>query len=968
MKHFAGGRGSAILCLGLALCLNAGRDAVRAQGRPLWTGSRLVGSPDPAPPYVAEPVFTSVRFQAPVDLASPPGRDRLFVVEKDQIWSFPNRPDAAKAEVALDLSAHEPKIAQCFGVAFHPGFATNRQMFVCYALDGGSQTGSHVSRFTVRATEPPTVDPATEEVILTWPAGGHNGGSIQFGRDGMLYVSAGDSADPSPPDPLNTGQDLSDLLSSVMRIDVDHRGAGRAYRVPTDNPFVNLAGARPEIWAYGFRNPWRISVDSATGDLWVGDVGWDLWEMIHRVQKGGNYGWSIMEGPQPVKPANPRGPTPILPPLLVHPHTEARSITGGRVYHGTRLPELQGAYIYGDYMTGRIWALRQTDGRVTWQQELAVTPVRVVAFGEDSAGELYLVNYAGGPLMRLARQPNAAANPNFPRRLSQTGLFADVAKQEPAPGVVPYSVRTEMWSDGAVAERWFAVPGTNQLSRLAVTDWETGEEEGDWRFPTNGVLVKTLSLELEPGRPASRRRLETQVLLYDGRVWHPYVYRWNTEGTEAELAGAKPDAQSFEVRDPAAPGGRRRQTWHYAAPGECVICHGMSAGGKLGFTPWQLVAPAPLRAGTEDPLQRWHRLGLLAESPKVPAFPAGTDLDGRVRAYLEVNCSHCHRPNAGGAATINARWNVPREKLGLFDAKPGQGDFGLANARLVAPGHPERSVLLLRMAKLGAGHMPHAGSSRPDLTAVRQVRDWIQQLSPDGGGTPPPVPAALRGGPIPAAAWPELLGTPGAALTTALLLDDPARRIPEATKSAVVAHAMTDAQPVVRDLFERFVPEEARAEKLGTAIQPAALLTRRGDAAAGRVVFFEVAQCGGCHQVGGQGRPIGPDLSLRVPQLTAAQILESILEPSQTIAPEYVVQLAKTRDGETTSGFLRGRTATETVLLDATGRELRIPNSEIESLTPQKLSLMPEGLLQNLTRQQAVDLLAFVSSLGKTKP
>ena len=191
-------------------------------------------------------------------------------------------------------------------------------------------------------TDPPRCDPKSEKVLITWLAGGHNGGDLHFGNDGYLYISTGDGASPNPPDRSNTGQDISDLLSSILRIDVDHEDKDRPYAIPADNPFIKTPKARPEVWAYGFRNPWRMSFDRPTGDLWVGDVGWELWEMIYRVKRGGNYGWSVMEGPQAVRPESKRGPTPILPPNLAFPHTEAASITGGYVYRGNKLKELQG--------------------------------------------------------------------------------------------------------------------------------------------------------------------------------------------------------------------------------------------------------------------------------------------------------------------------------------------------------------------------------------------------------------------------------------------------------------------------------------------------------------------------------------------------------------------------------------------------------------------------------------------------
>ena len=196
-----------------------------------------------------------------------------------------------------------------------------------------------------------------------------------------------------------TGQDISDLLSSILRIDVDRVENGKNYAVPRDNPFVKTAGARPEVWAYGFRNPWKMSFDPKSGDLWVGDVGWEMWEYLFRVESGGNYGWSLFEGRQPVRPNDKRGPTPVLPPTVDHDHTEARSITGGRFYYGNRLKDLHGAYIYGDYVTGKFWGVRHDGKKVTWQKHLADSSLQVIDFCEgakgEGDGELYILEHGG---------------------------------------------------------------------------------------------------------------------------------------------------------------------------------------------------------------------------------------------------------------------------------------------------------------------------------------------------------------------------------------------------------------------------------------------------------------------------------------------------------------------------------------------------------------------------------------------
>jgi len=296
-----------------------------------WSTSKITGSPEPPPKFKAVRIFPEVKFHHPLLVTRCPGTDRLFVGEQEGVLYSVKPGPAAKAELFFDLRkelktigklATAKSLGEMYGLVFHPKFEENRYCYVCYTLspkDGGLQRlpdGSRVSRFTVTKTDPPRIDPDSEEIVITFEGGGHNGGDLHFGPDGKLFISTGDSASPNPPDPLNTGQDCSDLLSSVLRIDVDSKENRRNYAVPRDNPFVGMKDVRPEIWAYGFRNPWRMGFDRQTGDLWVGDVGWELWESVHKVEKGGNYGWSIVEARQPIKPNQKIGPTPIRPPMI----------------------------------------------------------------------------------------------------------------------------------------------------------------------------------------------------------------------------------------------------------------------------------------------------------------------------------------------------------------------------------------------------------------------------------------------------------------------------------------------------------------------------------------------------------------------------------------------------------------------------------------------------------------------------
>jgi glucose/arabinose dehydrogenase len=248
-----------------------------------WTTSRIAGSPHPPAPYRVERVFPRVSFKNPVEVMREPGTDRFWCVElMGGLHVFDHAANPESRRVA-DLKRELPKFDRIFGFQFHPGYRTNRFLFLAYNTVNQQPDGSRISRFRVRDTNPPSLDVDSEQVIITWRSGGHNGCSLHFGPDGFLYFSTGDSEVPSPPDPLTTGQDIGDLLGSILRIDVDRTEGGRPYAVPPDNPFINTPGARPEVWAYGLRNPWRMSFDDATGELLVGDVGWELWEMIYRV-------------------------------------------------------------------------------------------------------------------------------------------------------------------------------------------------------------------------------------------------------------------------------------------------------------------------------------------------------------------------------------------------------------------------------------------------------------------------------------------------------------------------------------------------------------------------------------------------------------------------------------------------------------------------------------------------------------
>lgn len=374
----------------------------------------------PALPKITTTVaFPGLSFDRPVALDRIPGDpSRYFVVEQHQakIWTFPNQRETTDKQLFLHLPhpIHRGNEEGLLGLAFHPHYKDNGWFFVYYSANDNGTRRSVVSRFQVSADDPLKADPASEKRIWVSdvdPWENHNGGTIIFGPDdGYLYITLGDGG--AADDPLSTGQNPRDWFGSILRIDVDNPTEGRAYGIPKDNPKLRSRAHShwaPEVYAIGLRNVWKFSFDRGTGELWAGDVGQNLWEMVHKIDNGGNYGWSIREGFHPFQPQRRQRPDPaskIRPPIVEYPHNPSQgrpdtglSITGGYVYHGEAIPELKGFYVYGDYETGRIWALKYENGRVRANGEilnLRNSPkLNIASFAETPEGELLILAFDG---------------------------------------------------------------------------------------------------------------------------------------------------------------------------------------------------------------------------------------------------------------------------------------------------------------------------------------------------------------------------------------------------------------------------------------------------------------------------------------------------------------------------------------------------------------------------------------------
>ncbi|MCX8089885.1 MAG: PQQ-dependent sugar dehydrogenase [Verrucomicrobiae bacterium] len=740
---------------------------VSAAAGPLQRVANTTLQLPPATPtfgFTATNAFPTLVFTNPVCIASPPGEtNRLFIVEKRGRIIVITNLAAPTRTVFLDItdrvSTSDTVSSEegLLGLAFHPGYATNRFFYVFYT--GNDNTGSGLtrhdilSRFTTSETNANLALPASELKLLRQrdDASNHNGGDLHFGPDGYLYVSLGDEGGQN--DAFNNSQIITnDFFSAILRIDVDkrpgslppnpHPAATTNYAVPPDNPFVgatnfnglpvNPATVRTEFWAVGFRNPWRMAFDPETWTLYCGDVGQSLREEVDIVERGRNYGWAYWEGNVPGPKSN-QVPAGFVhtPPLRDYPRSDGLSVIGGRVYRGLRFSQLYGAYVYGDYGSGRIWALRHSGSNVTEHTLLLVDDLNsmgvsgLAAFGRDPSNDDLLYadeqNGTNGRIKRIIYN-TAPSGPSLPPTLADTGAFTNLATLAPAPGIVPYDLNLPFWSDYALKWRWFSVPDTNRVI--------TFNRDANWLFPTGTVWIKHFELELTNGVPASRRRLETRFLVRTTNGVYGITYRWGNSTTNATLVPEEGMNETFVVNEGG--GILRTQVWRYPGRVECLQCHTAAGGYALGFNTPQLnrdfdyegvitnqLAALSLAGYFHTNVTGLHTLRALA-SPTNDSV----SLEYRVRSWLAANCANCHQPGGPAHAALwDARITTPTADAGLingalaYDPDPAR--------RVIVPGSLSNSVLLTRIATRGPGQMPPVGSTVPDPQAVALLSAWI---------------------------------------------------------------------------------------------------------------------------------------------------------------------------------------------------------------------------------------------------
>ena len=738
-----------------------------------WLNNKLPADTPGLPGgFAVVEAFPNLTFQNPVKMLPRPGRPgELWVAGREgHLWSFTNNASTSSKTTVLNLTSVTLGWGDSglLGFAFHPEFgqagSPNRgHVYVAYNfVPAGADTSSgqsynRLSRFTL-ADGATTISRATELVLInqfdrhSW----HNQGDLFFGADGFLYLGIGDEG--ALNNEYGNAQRLDGgLFSGVLRIDVDQNPARshpirrqpqsgdvvpdgwpatytQGYFIPNDNPWQDAnGGVLEEFWALGLRNPYTMSRDAVSGRVFIGEVGQTGAEEINVLAKGANYEWAQKEGtqagPSPA-PATPRGT--LTPPYHSYAHeTGNRCVIGGFVYRGSALGEaLTGQYVFGDFFSGRIWSMRwQGLDTPEVRQIASTTGYSLSGFGYDHNQELYLLSLSfNGRILKLERQTAPAP----PATLSATGAFSNLSNLTPAPGVLPFTVNAPLWSDAASKQRWIAVP--NNGAPYGADERVTFRANAEWDYPVGTVTIKHFELTNSDASGSAVRRLETRFMVKArDATWYGITYRWRPDGSDADLL---PDGLTETVAVTTPGGGTRQQTWTYPSRSDCLQCHNTASTQVLGLRTWQLNGTLlyPGDSAPVNQLTKWGQLGLFDSAPTATQITGflktaslasnAVSVETRVRSYLDSNCAHCHRPG-GAQAQFDARFNTPLAQQGLINAVP-MNPLGIANARLIAPGAVERSLLHWRMTLTGTNQMPPLGRHLVDTDFVQDLERWIR--------------------------------------------------------------------------------------------------------------------------------------------------------------------------------------------------------------------------------------------------
>lgn len=693
----------------------------------------LAGDPPTSTPIFVD-VFSQTQPFLPFDMRqSPVDPNRwYFVTRAGKVYTFlaPNGTPhlvldiGDRIGVLNDSNAYASGGSEQWGLvslAFHPNFETNGRIFLLYNGRQANETfpTSYVASY-VSGGDGTAFDRQTEKLIISQPQPtslNHHFGHLAFGPDGLLYIGSGDgSSNPA----ISPAQDCGDLHGKILRINVD---TAVPYTVPSGNPFVGQANCRPEVYALGLRNPWRFSFDSATGKLWVGDVGSNLFEEVNIVTNGGNYGYPIVEGTQ-CRLSTPCDTSGMVEPIYSIPRNSvAIALIGGHVYRGSALHSLVGSYVYSLFSRQQLDSLTRNSTTGTWNNETLLSGIgNFSSHFVDRDGEFYgITGYSSAPVIRkLVQDPSAPTDHGIPSVLSATGCVNPANPRQVVAGAIPYSVNAALWSDGAGKRRWAALPNDGTITIAA---------DGDFQFPVGSVLIKQFSYG---GVPHETRLLKRHT---NGR-WAGYSYAWRDDLSDADLV------PTDGITKPITTGVGTVVNWSFPSRSQCLLCHNEAAGFVLGPEVPQLnriaTTPYPQSGRIGNELATWAAIGLFDAPLPAPVamLPALTELDNPVaanpvkaRSYLHANCSGCHRPDGPTRTQLDLRYSTAVSDMHACGVEPAAGDLGIPGAKLLVPQDRRHSLIYYRMQlrQPDLDQMPPLGTTLVDGANSKLISVWINR-------------------------------------------------------------------------------------------------------------------------------------------------------------------------------------------------------------------------------------------------
>lgn len=735
------------------------------------------------------PAFPNVTFSSPIALVQHPRADTLFIAQRSgQVYFIDHDPEVSSKSLFMNIFSEVGIIwdAGLLGFVLHPNFGLegakgSTSCFVYYTSRdsaGGHQPdnwengtcegrwyGSHLilSRWELKegAFE---IDPESEQLLLKIRAynASHRGGGLIFGADGHLYLTIGDQYRNI------TAQDLvNNLDGGVLRLDVDqdssrshpvrrkmpeHLGnpdelTGEGYLIPNDNPFLNPNGESfEEYFTVGHRAPHRLTMDPETGNLYVGEVGLFKREELNQIVKGGNYGWPLYEG-NLSRTTGYCGSRSVsldsgvyTPPLVEYFRDEANSLIGGYVYRGLKIPALYGKYISGCYYQHKLFAVDLTNG--TKELIAPFPPKYQMSFGQDNAGEIYLLGQGGRKPIYTLRPTEGGEEP--PQWLSETGAFQDLDQLIPSPGIIPYRPHVPFWSDGALKYRWMAIPNDGSHD----TPEEQIQLKGDltWNFPVGSVLIKHFEYPIRTEQGMYNKRLETRLFVRGtDSNFYALTYHWLPDGSDAQLFLS--GKEETLIPDETQPD--RTLTWTYPSVADCGSCHSDANGMILGTNFVQLNSEFhyPSTERTAHQLLTLRHLGILnfpdlgwsLFPQNYPIEDRTASLEMRARSYLDANCAYCHQPATNNRAVFDARLSTPLEEQSLVYGAVTD-NLGIDSAFVIVPGHADRSILYQRI-KLAQHElaMPPLAKNLVDKDGTELIRQWINRMNPRDFDPPAPL-------------------------------------------------------------------------------------------------------------------------------------------------------------------------------------------------------------------------------------